>query len=38
MMSFDQEIAATVMENLDDGLKRKPEWKDIERIKKWLSE
>jgi len=38
MMSFDKEIADTVMENLDDGLKRKPDWKDIERIKKWLND
>ncbi|WLT39566.1 hypothetical protein NON20_08840 [Synechocystis sp. B12] len=38
MMSFDQEIAAGVMESLDDGLERKPDWRDIERIKKWLTE
>ncbi|QUS60463.1 hypothetical protein IQE94_13430 [Synechocystis sp. PCC 7339] len=38
MMSFDQEIAAGVMESLDDGLQRKPDWRDIERIKKWLTE
>lgn len=38
MISLDQDIAASVMENLDDGLKRKPEWKDVKRIKKWLTE
>jgi predicted Zn-dependent protease len=38
MMSFDQEIAQSVRDNLEDGLKRKPDWKDIERIQKWLAE
>ena len=38
MMSFDKEIAQSVLENLEDGLKRKPDWKDIERIQKWLAE
>ena len=37
MMSFDKEIAQSVLENLEDGLKRKPDWKDIERIQKWLA-
>lgn len=38
MMSFDQEIAQSVIENLEDGLKRKPDWQDLKRVKKWLSE
>ena len=38
MMYFDKEIAQSVLENLEDGLKRKPDWKDIERIQKWLAE
>jgi hypothetical protein len=27
-----------VMDNIEDGLTRKPEWKDLERVKQWLTE
>lgn len=36
MMSFDKEIAQSVMDNIEDGLKRKPGWQELERIKQWL--
>ncbi len=36
MMSLDEEIHQDIMENIEDGLSRKPEWKSLQRVKKWL--
>ncbi|ACB49374.1 unknown [Crocosphaera subtropica ATCC 51142] len=36
MMSLDEEIHKDVVENIEDGLSRKPDWKSLQRVKKWL--
>jgi predicted Zn-dependent protease len=36
MMSLDQDIHQDIMENVEDGLSRKPDWKSLQRIKNWL--
>ena len=37
-MAFDNQIAKDVHENIEDGLVRKPDWKSLQRVKKWLTE
>ena len=32
------ELKAEIQENLEEGLRRKPEWKSLKRIQKWLFE
>jgi predicted Zn-dependent protease len=32
------ELKAEIQENLEEGLRRKPDWKSLQRIQKWLSE
>lgn len=36
MMSLDPEIRQDILENIEDGLSRKPDWKSLQRVKKWL--
>ena len=38
VMDFSDEVKADINENIEDGLKRKPDWKELEKVKKWLSE
>ncbi len=38
LMSFDTEIRDSVLENVEDGLSRKPDWKSMQRVKNWLTE
>jgi predicted Zn-dependent protease len=38
MMLASAEVNDLVMENIADGLKRKPEWTSLARVKQWLSE
>ncbi|BDA39863.1 hypothetical protein [Candidatus Atelocyanobacterium thalassae] len=37
VMSLDQETYQEVLENIEDGLNRKPDWKNLKNIEKWLS-
>ncbi len=32
------EIKAEIQENIEEGLRRKPDWKSLKRIQKWLFE
>lgn len=34
----DKDWASEVQANIEDGLQRKPDWKDLMRVKKWLFE
>ncbi|CCQ53114.1 TPR-repeat protein, specific for cyanobacteria [Crocosphaera watsonii WH 8502] len=36
LISLDEDIRNDIMENIEDGLSRKPGWKSLERVKKWL--
>jgi predicted Zn-dependent protease len=36
IMSLDQELAKIVLESLEEGLQRKPDWEDAKRVQKWL--
>ena len=36
IMSLDKEIYQTVADNIEDGLERKPDWKNLQRVKAWL--
>ena len=36
IIGLDQEIRNNVFENIEDGLTRKPDWKELKRVKKWL--
>ncbi|MGL5034669.1 MAG: tetratricopeptide repeat protein [Microcystaceae cyanobacterium] len=36
IMSLDKEIYETVAENIEDGLERKPDWQNLQRVKAWL--
>ena len=35
-IEFDENIKANVKENIEDGLKRKPDWKSLQKVQKWL--
>jgi hypothetical protein len=37
-MDVSEELQAEVMQNIEDGLTRKPDWKSLQRVKKWLTE
>ncbi len=37
-ISFDERIRDTIKENVDEGLTRKPDWKSLQRVNKWLFE
>ena len=32
------ELKAEIIENIEEGLRRKPDWKNLQRIQKWLFE
>jgi hypothetical protein len=32
------ELREEVMQNIEDGVKRKPDWKSMERVKAWMEE
>ncbi|WP_267383213.1 tetratricopeptide repeat protein [Cyanobacterium sp. uoEpiScrs1] len=36
MMSLDDGIRQDIKENIEDGLARKPDWKNLQRVKQWL--
>lgn len=38
IMDLDSEIRNGVKENIEDGLTRKPDWKNLQRVKNWLSD
>ncbi|MGB2926496.1 MAG: hypothetical protein WBB82_14440 [Limnothrix sp.] len=38
VMDFSEEVRADVLENIEDGFKRKPDWKDLQKVKNWLTE
>lgn len=38
VVSLSAELRREVEENIADGLKRKPEWKSLQRVQKWLSD
>ena len=35
-IGFDERIRDTIKENVDEGLTRKPDWKSLQRVNKWL--
>lgn len=38
VMDFSEEVRADINDSIADGLKRKPEWKELLKVKKWLTE
>lgn len=38
MMAVSAELREEVQKNLEEGLSRKPDWKSLQRIQKWLFE
>lgn len=34
--SMDREVKESVIENIADGLERKPDWKSLQRVQQWL--
>lgn len=38
LMSIDPEVQKELQDNIEDGLKRKPDWKELQRVKNWLLE
>jgi len=37
VMSLDKETYQEVLDNIEDGLTRKPNWENLKNIQKWLS-
>lgn len=37
VMDFSEEMRHDVFENIEDGLKRKPDWQEMVKVKNWLS-
>jgi len=37
-IGFDERIRDSIKENVDEGLTRKPDWKSLQRVNKWLFE
>lgn len=35
-IDFDENIKASIKENIEDGLQRKPDWKSLQKAQKWL--
>lgn len=35
-IDFDEDIKATLKENIEEGLQRKPDWKSLQKAKNWL--
>lgn len=38
LMMIDDEVRSEVKQSIADGLSRKPDWKSLERVNKWLFE
>jgi cytochrome c-type biogenesis protein CcmH/NrfG len=38
MMGLDKELRSDILDNIEDGLARKPDWKSLQRVKTWLLE
>ena len=38
LMGQDEELRSDIIENIEDGLARKPDWKGLQRVKAWLIE
>jgi predicted Zn-dependent protease len=38
MMVTDSQIRRDLLESIEDGLNRKPDWKSLQRVKSWLTE
>lgn len=38
LMAMDSQVRHDLMESLEDGLKRKPDWESLKRVQSWLSE
>jgi predicted Zn-dependent protease len=38
LMAHDSEVQGDLMESIDDGLTRKPDWKSLSCVKNWLTE
>lgn len=38
IMALDADIRRDIQENIEDGLKRKPDWKSLQRLKAWLEQ
>jgi len=37
VMGVAEDLRTEVMQNIDDGLTRKPDWKSLARVKEWLA-
>ena len=37
-IDFDEKIKNMIKESIEDGLNRKPEWKSLQKVNKWLFE
>ena len=38
VMDASEELRSEVMQNIEEGLTRKPDWKSLKRVQKWLTE
>ena len=38
LMAMDSQVRHDLMESLEDGLTRKPDWESLKRVQSWLSE
>lgn len=38
LIALEAELRADIIENIEDGLTRKPDWKSLQRVKSWLVE
>ena len=38
LIGFDADLRSDILENIEDGLTRKPDWKSLKRVKTWLLE
>lgn len=38
LIGLEAELRADIIENIEDGLTRKPDWKSLQRVKSWLVE
>lgn len=38
LMAHDSEVERDLIESIEDGLTRKPDWKSLARVKTWLTE
>lgn len=38
LIGLDEELKSDIVENIEDGLTRKPDWKSLQRVKTWLTE